>query len=245
MRILNLQRSVIQRDFRSLRENFGPLIVRLPARNDKRPISGVVSAKRLRHPVPSKALREFARAENAFQKGDVQESCEHLEKAIQIYPDYMEAHNNLGARRMRRGDSEGAATEFQKAAELDPAAVLANTNLALALLNLKRNREAEAAARRALQIDPAFLPARYALGLSSAAQDDCSLEAVGNLQKAAEQYPQARLAAARMLVCRGQTGEAADQLRAYLASPKAENTQTVTSWLGRLQGVAPQSAARR
>lgn len=101
----------------------------------------------------------------------------------------MEAHNNPGVRHMRTGDYERAAAEFQKAAELDPAAVLAHTNLALALLALKRHREAEAAAGRALQVDPAFLPARYALGLISAARNDCSAQAVENLKKASDQLP--------------------------------------------------------
>src|SRR2546423_12359287 len=45
--------------------------------------------------VPSKAAKEMQRSEKAFQAGDVHASKQHLQKAIEIYPDFVLAHHAL------------------------------------------------------------------------------------------------------------------------------------------------------
>jgi Flp pilus assembly protein TadD len=45
----------------------------------------------------------------------------HLHKALAIFPDYGEAHNDLGGLYMRCRGFAHAAAEFQKAATLNPA----------------------------------------------------------------------------------------------------------------------------
>src|SRR5437879_10808088 len=73
-----------------------------------RPIGGTVSVSRLRHQVPAKARNELARSEREVRRGRLQSSVAHLQKAVAIDPDYMEAHNNLGARYIALGDNERA-----------------------------------------------------------------------------------------------------------------------------------------
>src|SRR5207248_4645586 len=58
--------------------------------------------------VPAKAAKEVQRSEKAFQSGNVRESAQHLEKAVEIYPDYVYAHNLLGTRYMSLGDYKHA-----------------------------------------------------------------------------------------------------------------------------------------
>ncbi len=48
--------------------------------------------------IPSKAIKELQRSQTALHSGDIRSSAQHLEKALQIYPHYLEAHNNLGSR---------------------------------------------------------------------------------------------------------------------------------------------------
>src|SRR6266404_1687797 len=104
--------------------------------------------------IPSKALKEFERARKAFQSGDIRISAEHLQKAVQIYPDFMEAHNALGLRFLQTGEYLKAVTEHQIALALDPRNAQTHQDLSLALLLLGRNQEAEAEARQALDLDP-------------------------------------------------------------------------------------------
>src|ERR1700720_3639891 len=43
--------------------------------------------------IPSNAIKELQRSEKAFQSGDLRTSTELLQKALQIYPDFIQAHN--------------------------------------------------------------------------------------------------------------------------------------------------------
>jgi Flp pilus assembly protein TadD len=89
-----------------------------------------------------------------------------LRKALAIFPDYMEAHNDLGVLQIQQGAYDQAAAELQEAVKLDPRAVQPITNLALAWIGLHRYADAESAARRAIAADPGFTPARRALTLA-------------------------------------------------------------------------------
>lgn len=235
LRVTNLYGDIIRREFISVYGQGNPLLVKLPKKTGVPPGAKTISVSRLLQPVPSKARKEFDRADEAFRQGELADSVQHLQKAIELFPAYVEAHNNLGVRYMTAGNYQGAAAEFQRATELDPAAVLPNTNLAMALLTLKRYEEAEASARRALAADAGFLQARYALGLIAAGRHQCTAEAVESLKKASPKYPKARLIVARLLACRGDTAQAAAELRAYLDLPDAENRQLVKGWLTQLQ----------
>lgn len=234
LRITNAYGDPIRREFVSIRNHSAPLVVRLDTLEQSRLVSGKVSIRRLMDRVPSKARKEFERAQRASEKGDIHTSIEHLRKAIAYHPHYIEAHNNLGVRYMRAGDFAGAAGEFRKASELDPG-VFTYANLALALAAQKDFAAAEGAARRALEFSPTDLRAAYALGLALAGRNQCTPEAVQWLKQAARQYPRAFLAAARLLACRGEVDDAAAQLRSYLDQPDAEYRPQVESWLKNLQ----------
>jgi len=197
-------------------------------------VAPAISAGQLLHPVPSKAVKELGRSQEAFRAGDIRDSIEHLEKAIKIHSNYMEAHNNLGARYVDLNQPEKAVPEFQKALAIDPNSLNARFNLSLALSLLRRYPEAEDAARRALQLDPSYLPARYALGQILSAQEKNTPEALHCLRQSVSQFPNARLMLARVLVRQGAIDEAASELREYLKSPHPDKKQLAEYWLARL-----------
>jgi tetratricopeptide (TPR) repeat protein len=130
-----------------------------------RPAAGTVTRNRLLRQVPGAARREFERGGKAALKGLTDASIQHLRKALSLYPDYMEAHNDLGVRYLQRGDFETAAVEFQEAIRLEPGDAGPVSNLALAWLALRRYSNAEFAAQRALALDPGFGPAQRVLSL--------------------------------------------------------------------------------
>jgi tetratricopeptide (TPR) repeat protein len=236
VRITDAHHDFIHRDHISVNEHSNWISVRLPKLPARaRPAGETVSIQRLMRPIPSGAQKEFARAEKALAKNEMAESVRHLEKAIGIFPDYMEAHNNLGVRYMRMGEAARAAEAFGRAVELDPSAAMAQTNLALALINLRRFDEAESVARRAVRLDAASAQARYALGISLASRNICTAESLDSLRRAVSAYPRARLTVATVMACRGDRAGAAAEVETYLADRAAPNREGLERWLRQLR----------
>jgi tetratricopeptide (TPR) repeat protein len=239
--IMNMRGHVVHQELVEFRGPTGFLTLHLPAQSGALPAGGKISAARLLHPTSRKAEKELLRAEEAVKAGEPGKALEHLRKAIQIDPCYMEAHNNLGVRYMALNQYERAAEEFATAAALDPGSAIGHLNLSLALIALRRNAEAEAPARRALQLAAHSAAARYALGQALFNQRKQLPEALENLRAAAAQFPKARLLAAGILFEQGAERDAGAELRAYLQSGAQEQREYVEALLKRLE--ANQAAA--
>lgn len=185
--------------------------------------------------IPPKAMKELQRSQNAFLSGDVRSSARHLERALQIYPNYLEAHNNLGSRYIDLHEYEKAAAEFQKAIDLDPRVMQPFNNLSVALFLLQRYPDAEIAARRALDLDPHNSTAKYMLGCVLATEKRSPSEAMELLRQTEVEFPDARLLLAQILVRQGAVNEAENELHEYLKVPGVEKKQKVECWLARLE----------
>jgi tetratricopeptide (TPR) repeat protein len=85
--------------------------------------------------VSLKAVDEMRRAYEA--KGDVEKARRHLQKAIEISPEFDEALNNLGTYYYREGRFDTAAALFQRALKANPNSFPAQVNLGGALISLK------------------------------------------------------------------------------------------------------------
>jgi tetratricopeptide (TPR) repeat protein len=184
--------------------------------------------------IPPKAVKEIQRSQTALRSGDVRSSAAHLERALQIYPQSLEVHNNLGSRYIELREYEKAALEFQRAIDIDPRVMQPFNNLSVAFYLLQRYPEAEAAARRALDLDPRNPTARYMLGCILAMEKRNPLEAMEMLRQTKREFPDSRLLLAEILLRRGAINEAENELRDYLAVPGAEKKQNVARWLTRL-----------
>jgi tetratricopeptide (TPR) repeat protein len=188
--------------------------------------------------VPPRALKELRRSQSALISGDVRSSALHLEKALHIYPGYLEAHNNLGARYFDLQEYEKAAAEFQKAIDIDPRMSWPYNNLSVALFLLQRYADAEAAARRALDLDANNFTARYMVGCILATEKRNPSESIEMLRQTQGEFPDARLLLAQVLLRQGAVNEAKNELRNYLKVPSVEKKQKVECWLARLEQTA-------
>ena len=184
--------------------------------------------------IPPKAVKEIQHSQSALKSGDVRSSAQHLEKALQLYPNYLEGHNSLGARYIDLHEYEKAAEEFRKAIAIDPRVMQPFNNLSVALFLQQRYADAEVAARRALNVDPQHPTARYMLGAILATEKRNPEEAMELLRQTKREFPDSYLLLAQILLRRGATEEAKNELREYLALPSPEKKQNVERWLARL-----------
>ena len=69
----------------------------------RKTLAGSVSATELDPAIPAKAKKEFERASDAGNAGKTEEAITHLRKAIELYPAYLMARNDLGTHLLAQG----------------------------------------------------------------------------------------------------------------------------------------------
>ena len=82
------------------------------------------------------------------------EAIPHLQKAVELQPDFPNALNNLGVAFVQKGKATEAMQLFQKALDLNPDFVEAHNNLGRLQLQQGKVREAIAHYRAALKLRP-------------------------------------------------------------------------------------------
>jgi Ca-activated chloride channel homolog len=97
--------------------------------------SGMVSALDLQ--APNKAVVEYNRGTSLMRAQNSGEAIKHLQKAIQVYPNFVSAHIALGLAFVEQEEAADARSEFETAAKLDEKFPASFLNLGL--LALSRN----------------------------------------------------------------------------------------------------------
>ena len=75
-----------------------------------------------------------------WRPGQIDEAMAHYQKALEIKPDYAEAHNNLGIALAGRGRIDEAIAHYQKALEIKPDYAEAHNNLGIVLAGRGQDR---------------------------------------------------------------------------------------------------------
>jgi Flp pilus assembly protein TadD len=207
---------------------FVTIALREKARADKsKPATNVVSAAELTQTVPNKARKEFDRANAFLKQGKREEAVDHLRKAIALFPQYLMAHNDLGAQLLEQGLFDEAEREFQRAIEIDPKAFNPQLNLGIVLVRQQRFAEASNVLRKALVLESTSASAKFFLGLSLLGQEDYS-GAESELKAAyalgGSQYALALFHLGEVYMNRGERALALQAFEAYLREvPNATN----------------------
>ena len=218
LRITDGSGAVLSEQLIDVGASFGRVQVRLNNAKVQRPISGFVSLAELQHKVPPKAMAEARKYDKAIVKKDLPQAIVHLEKALEIDPEYLFARRNLALCYLRTGEEEKAIAEFQKILKTDPRSVATYAGMSSAYVGLHRFADAEDAARRTLDIDASSELGHYFLGVSLMAQEKGADEAIANLTRAVKRFPRAHLALAGLLLRKGHKTEARTELEQYLQS---------------------------
>jgi tetratricopeptide (TPR) repeat protein len=91
--------------------------------------SKVVDIRQLLNPIPDKAQRECDLAAEGLARGDAETAIHHLEKAVELAPEYYDAVNELGAEYLKAGRYEKAEAMLNRARALNPKDPIPLTNL--------------------------------------------------------------------------------------------------------------------
>jgi tetratricopeptide (TPR) repeat protein len=104
--------------------------------------------------IPPNAQKELDRGNLSLGKGDLIDARKRFERAVELYPKFDQAYNNLGVVLMQSGDKEGGFNAFTKAIELNDHFARAYLNLAKIALADKKFAEADNLLRKCLSNDP-------------------------------------------------------------------------------------------
>ena len=110
------------------------------------------------------AQEEFARGTAAAQAGRMAEGIVALRSAVELKPDFPEAHYNLGAAYRDVGNADAALAAYRRAAELVPKFADVHVDIASLLRERRELEQAEQSLNRALALRPAFPEALLELG---------------------------------------------------------------------------------
>jgi Flp pilus assembly protein TadD len=100
-----------------------------------------------------------------LSKGRLDEAIGQFQTALEIKPQYADAHNNLGFVLNRKGQVDDAITHYRQALEIKPNFADADYNLGVALGRQGRVDEAIEQYRKATALRPGFMEARKDLGV--------------------------------------------------------------------------------
>ena len=118
----------------------------------KRNTSQVTSAAELR--VPSHAKKAFRKGMEAWEHNDYQKAAEQFEKAVNIYPQYDSAFNNLGAMYYQMDQPEKARAAFERSIALNDRNADADRNMARILIHDGNFSRAKVLLKKSLTVEP-------------------------------------------------------------------------------------------
>ena len=122
--------------------------------------SGSVNARMAQ--IPPKAKKEFEAGQKSMDQ-DPAGSMQHFQKAIELYPQYAEAYQLMGALHLQGGKLPEAEADFAKATDLEPNLTRAYFALGMCRNYLAKYTDAETALLKGLELDPQSADGHYEL----------------------------------------------------------------------------------
>jgi len=206
---------------------------------NSRPAGGVVSASELDQHVPALARKEFQKATALVKEGKTLEAIDHYKSALDIFPTYLMARNDLGVQYLKLKRLAEAEQQFEAALELDAKVFNPRLNLGIVLIEEKKYVAAIDHLTHALTIDGSQPAAHLYFGIASLETDDLPVAqrelskalALGNIE-----YSIAHYYFAHVHLKNGDRNAAIRELKAYLeAQPNGEKAERSRSLLEQLK----------
>ncbi len=114
--------------------------------------------------VPKPARDEYQKALQSEQEGDSKKAVEHLKNAVDLFPEFMLAYNEMGVQYFRLGQLDGAAEALARAVKIEPNAFSPRLNYGVVLLYKNQFQEANTQLTRAVEINETSARAHFFRG---------------------------------------------------------------------------------
>ncbi len=216
------------------------VVVKLTADAKANLPGGMVSAAMLN--VPAKARHEYDKGMELMEKGKLPDAKKHLEKAIEIYPNFDWAFNNIGVIDMRTNDVAGARDAFTRAVTINSKNFDANRNLARLKLRDNDYDGAKILLKNALTSKPDDAETLGMLSfteLKTDQYDQALLDSEKVHKDGHDAFPLAHLVAASVRESKGDLPGAQKQYEMYLKeAPDSPQAQVAKQGLQRIQAQA-------
>jgi tetratricopeptide (TPR) repeat protein len=182
--------------------------------------------------VPHAAREELRKAREAGLKNKVDEAQHHLQKALELDPDYADALTLRAILKLDVKDSEGAVNDLQRAIQSDGSYAMAYLVLGSAFNTQLKFDDAIRVLERGQSLAPDAWQAYFEMGRAYAGKADyeAALHQLDRAQTLAPQeYPIIRLIRAHALMALSRYSDAAADLQTYLSKnpngPDAEQAR--------------------
>ena len=166
--------------------------------------------------------------------GRYEEAVASYERSIQLDPDYVRSHCNLGVALATLGRYEEAVESYHRALEIDPDFANCHHNLGVSLRNLKRFDDALASFRRALELQPDASRTHYEIGFCLSRLRRWT-EGIASLERAIELDPQFGPSYRFLGVCLLPVGREAEAIAAFRNAarldPKDRYASRSVAWI--------------
>jgi tetratricopeptide (TPR) repeat protein len=184
--------------------------------------------------VPQAAREELRKARDASLKSKIEDAQRHLQKALQLDPNYADALTLQAILKLDAKDSEGAVNDLQRAIQSDGSYAIAYLVLGSAFNSQLKFDDALRVLERGQSLAPDAWQAYFEMGRAYVGKSDyeAALHQLDRAQSLAPQeYPNIRLIRAHALMRLTRYSDAIADLQTYLLKnpngPEAEQARTM------------------
>jgi len=201
--------------------------------------SRVISTAELRQQVPANAKKAYDQGLKAVSKGKFQEAATNFEQALQLYPDYLAARNDLGAQYLKLKRIDEAEKHFQIVLANDPKNFNAKFNMGLVQIERHDYTGALVLLNQAVSIDSTRPVPHLWIGIANlemGSLQEAETSLVRALLMGGEECIAAHYHLARIYMSRGEFGDASRSVQAYLQqAPRGEYVKEAKELARRIQ----------
>jgi tetratricopeptide (TPR) repeat protein len=206
--------------------------IRLRAIEEKKPRPGVVNAANAG--VPKAALDHYENAAKLARDKDYKGALKELKLAVSEYPQFVNAHNQIGNLYLRLNEPENAESAFKAALKINPEAFEPLLNRGVALYRLGKFKDAETSFRAALKVKADTSVLYYYLGrtlIKLNRNGDAEAALLTCLKLSPNDFNEAHRVLAAIYLDRGALARVVEELETYLkvvpTAPDADNLRKV------------------
>jgi tetratricopeptide (TPR) repeat protein len=190
--------------------------------------------------VPAGARAYYDKAVELGQKAEHEAAIEQLKLAIKEYPQFHQAHNEMGVQYLRTNQLENADAAFQNALKIDSGYFTAMVNRGIANVSMKRYGESIPILRKAVKMNDKSAVAYSFLGQALANLglfDDAEKDLQTSLRLGKEQMKEAHRILAIIYADWGNKKKAAEELETYLRlTPDAPDAEKLKEMIAQFRG---------